>query len=91
MTTGFAVNPLLTVGTYTVGPSAPANGHFIIFDKLGGTILPTISNDINTANNTGVIFREPGVVDMSEIKLTADAFYTNMETGAYLLDKVLSV
>lgn len=83
------VDPLLFVGTYSVSSSLPANGYIVIFDKMNtGMIYRTICNDFFANASEKIQFLDAKPVDMNGVILTADAFYTNMKSNAYILDKV---
>jgi hypothetical protein len=82
-------DPLLTVGTYTVSPAPPGPGSLIVFDKAGtAMIFPTLSVATIPTTDTWTTLLAPQSVNMNGIKLTAAAFYANMGSGAYILDRV---
>ncbi|KAK3839693.1 MAG: hypothetical protein J3R72DRAFT_422844 [Linnemannia gamsii] len=85
-----ALEPLLSVGTYTPATTGTSQGYSVIFYKAGhGQVFATTSNDQATSNNTItlVALESAGDVIMNGIKITEDAFSVTVGETGYVLDR----
>lgn len=86
-----AVDPLLSVGTYTPTSSGDSQGYSVVFDKQGkGQVFTATGSDQATVNNTisVLVLSNPGNVNMNGIVLSSDAVSVTMGDTGYILDKV---
>ncbi|KAK5798917.1 hypothetical protein F5H01DRAFT_327173 [Linnemannia elongata] len=85
-----AVDPLLSVGTYTPTSSGDSQGYSVVFDKQGkGQVFTATGSDQATVNNTisVLVLSNPGNVNMNGIVLSSDAVSVTMGDTGYILDK----
>ncbi|KAG0073473.1 hypothetical protein BGZ90_011547 [Linnemannia elongata] len=85
-----AVDPLLSVGTYTPTSVGDSHGYSVVFDKQGkGQVFTAIGSDQATVNNTisVLVLSNPGNVNMNGIVLSSDAVSVTMGDTGYILDK----
>ncbi|KAG9064220.1 hypothetical protein KI688_003408 [Linnemannia hyalina] len=85
-----AVDPLLSVGTFTPTSTGNSRGYSVIFDKQGkGQVFSATGSDQATVNNTisVLVLSNPGSVNMNGIVLSSDAVSVTMGETGYILDK----
>ncbi|KAF9911644.1 hypothetical protein EC991_002762 [Linnemannia zychae] len=84
-------DPLLTVGTFASNSGLRGTGSLVVFDKLGAGVVYRTSTKLNSTVTQGPLYKinlqELQAVNMDSIKLTKDAIYASINTGAYILDK----
>jgi hypothetical protein len=90
MSVTLSANPLLTVGTYSVG-STSGVGYTTVFDFVGGGITYTAMgtmSDIKTPDQGIINLSNPHPVTMNGIVLTTSAIPVTSGETAYILDQV---
>ncbi|KAF9115141.1 hypothetical protein BGW39_003123, partial [Mortierella sp. 14UC] len=98
LTSPLTEDPLLTVGSFMAGPggltahepNSTATGRLVVFDKKGAGVMyktESIKYDAYLTTSRMTTLDLPQAVNMDGIKLTPDAVYANINTGAYILDK----
>ncbi|KAF8930525.1 MCM DNA helicase complex subunit [Haplosporangium gracile] len=86
-----AVDPLLSVGTYTPTNVGDSRGYSVVFDTQGnGQVFSATGSDQTPFNNTIPLLHlsNPSSVSMNGIMLSPDAVSVTMDDTGYILDKV---